>query len=204
MALGGEAVSYERGTPLGELPVRKLTDLGLSTRGQKREHSKPILHKSETGSYLRPMDFVHHSTSGVRVIKKKTKYRRIEGGHGTRGVAQNLVAACTLSVPVMRGGGGFRIYVYICTYDSIFIYVYMYIFMYTTIRVRLLKDVKERYNACELVTIHVHTLQYVYFLSPRPLLYSARRHTLHSLIGKKVSTQKSLVVKFTTRMLFSV
>jgi len=29
---------------------------------------------SEAGSYLRPIDFVYHSTLGVRVIKKKKKF----------------------------------------------------------------------------------------------------------------------------------
>ena len=33
----------------------------------------PDLHSSEEGSYLRLIDFVYHSTLGLRVIKKKKK-----------------------------------------------------------------------------------------------------------------------------------
>jgi len=38
---------------------------------------------SKAGSYLRLIDFVYHSTPGLRVIKKKRRstFRRIENGH---------------------------------------------------------------------------------------------------------------------------
>jgi len=47
---------------------------------------------AEAGSYLRLIDFVYHSTLGVRVIKKKKrrvnsgylKSKRHESGHGFR------------------------------------------------------------------------------------------------------------------------
>jgi len=34
---------------------------------------------SETGSYLRLIDFVYHSTLGLRVIKKKNKIYNVTG-----------------------------------------------------------------------------------------------------------------------------
>jgi len=34
---------------------------------------------SEAGSYLRLIDFVHHSTLGLRVIKKKRRLRIVKG-----------------------------------------------------------------------------------------------------------------------------
>ena len=60
---------------------------------------------SEAGSYLRLIDFVHHSTLGLRVIKKKRRRERYTesecdaqrerqwggGGHGARPLMQTQV-----------------------------------------------------------------------------------------------------------------
>jgi len=59
--LGGEVVSYERGTPV-RTPLLSLNKWTMR-RG------------SEAGSYLRLIDFVYHATLGLRVIKKKKKER---------------------------------------------------------------------------------------------------------------------------------
>jgi len=39
---------------------------------------------SEEGSYLRLIDFVYHSTLGVRIIKKKKKHRSLPAARATR------------------------------------------------------------------------------------------------------------------------
>ena len=76
VVLGGGAVSYERGTPvvvwrvgfwvegLGDPRVRP------QTASEQRANN---CSGSEAGSYLRLIDFVYHSTLGLRVIKKKKK-----------------------------------------------------------------------------------------------------------------------------------
>jgi len=44
----------------------------------ERERERQVdLCGSEAGSYLRPIDFVHHSTLGLRVTKKKKKDRTL-------------------------------------------------------------------------------------------------------------------------------
>ena len=47
---------------------------------------------SEAGSYLRLIDFVYHSTLGLRVIKKKKKFKHAHRGQSRR-------ALCTESAP---------------------------------------------------------------------------------------------------------
>ena len=42
----------------------------------ENNHFTEVCCGSEAGSYLRPIDFVYHSTLGVRVIKNKKKQRR--------------------------------------------------------------------------------------------------------------------------------
>jgi len=41
------------------------------------DFSSGYLHGSEAGPYLRLIDFVYHSTLGLRVIKKKQKYLHV-------------------------------------------------------------------------------------------------------------------------------
>ena len=45
-------------------------------RVQQNNYFTEICSGSEAGSYLRPINFVYHSTLGVRVIKKKQLGRR--------------------------------------------------------------------------------------------------------------------------------
>jgi len=44
---------------------------GLRGEGRVKKVDAEMCSGSEAGSYLRPMDFVYHSTLGLRVIKKK-------------------------------------------------------------------------------------------------------------------------------------
>jgi len=58
----------------------KLTG-GLPDSQFKNNHFTEMCSGSEAGSYLRRIDFVYHSTPGLRVIKKKKKkkpYRTVE------------------------------------------------------------------------------------------------------------------------------
>ena len=64
-----------RATPLGRSRYR-----GAGGVGEQLE----LLLGSEAGSYLRLIDFVYHSTLGVRVIKKKAVHR------GAGGVGEQL------------------------------------------------------------------------------------------------------------------
>ena len=43
-----------------------------------RKHINEMCSGSEAGSYLRPIDFVNHSTLGLRVIKKKRMKKHTE------------------------------------------------------------------------------------------------------------------------------
>jgi len=58
-------------------------------------HFTEMCSGSEAGSYLRLIDFVYHSTLGVRVIKKKKK--RIRGG-AARGRGAAGAPACPQSM----------------------------------------------------------------------------------------------------------
>ena len=82
VVLGGGAVSYERGTPVIVTPpraqeaarTRMCSSLLLSSLRSKNNHSTEMCSGSEAGSYLRLIDFVYHSTLGLRVIKKKKSH----------------------------------------------------------------------------------------------------------------------------------
>ena len=71
MTLGRCSLSIfcSRGTPPGVFGVQILVSQGLHGRVY-------MCSGSEAGSYLRLIDFVYHSTLGLRVIKKK----KIHGG----------------------------------------------------------------------------------------------------------------------------
>ena len=50
--------------------------VGMEWAGQfENNYFAEMCSGSETGSYLRPIDFVYHSTLGLRVIKKKKNGR---------------------------------------------------------------------------------------------------------------------------------
>jgi len=49
------------------------TELGLQRPQFENNYFTEMCCGSEAGSYLRLMDFVYHSTLGLRVIKKKKK-----------------------------------------------------------------------------------------------------------------------------------
>ena len=56
---------------------------GLGSRSQLgNNYLAEMCSGSEAGSYLRLIDFVYHSTLGLRVIKKKKKSRRAPAGTG--------------------------------------------------------------------------------------------------------------------------
>jgi len=93
--LGGAAVSYERGTPVAV----ELRECLMST-WLENNHVTEMCSSSEAGSYLRLIDFVYHSTLGLRVIKKKRD-------SGVEGVPDECVAPAPpeASAAGRRGGG---------------------------------------------------------------------------------------------------
>jgi len=80
VALGGGAVSYERGTPVTAPRLHKPEALARRTAPPREDSDswKPArlstnLQPTGTGSYLRLIDFVYHSTLGLRVTRKKKR-----------------------------------------------------------------------------------------------------------------------------------
>jgi len=88
VVLGGVAVSYERGTPKLSWRQNRFA-VQFNKNGMGITNSAPLsmaalqpvdpnyftemCSGSEAGSYLRLVDFVYHSTPGLRVIKEKKK-----------------------------------------------------------------------------------------------------------------------------------
>ena len=70
MVLGGGAVSYDRGTPADHTKPNQ-TEVALDQ--VENNYFTETCSGSEAGSYVRLIDFVYHSTLGLRVIKKKKK-----------------------------------------------------------------------------------------------------------------------------------
>ena len=67
---GGEAGSYLR---LADSCITQLKAQGPSrTCNESKEEEEALSNGSEAGSYLKLIDFVYHSTLGLRVIKKKS------------------------------------------------------------------------------------------------------------------------------------
>jgi len=73
VVLGGGAVSYERGTPVGRVRAR-----GAAGPPETRNPFSftEMCSDSEAGSYSRLIDFLYHSTLGLRVIKRKKRAAR--------------------------------------------------------------------------------------------------------------------------------
>ena len=81
--LGGEVVSCERGTPVGPYggacPFIRVPPPPHTTNPWGRDslnYFTEMCSGSEAGSYFRLIDFLYHSTLGLRVIKKKQKYEK--------------------------------------------------------------------------------------------------------------------------------
>ena len=80
---------------------------------------------SEAGSCLRLVDFVYHSTLGLRVMKEKKT--RSAAGY-PRGGARPHSVSVSLSLSLCFG-------IYLSIYLSIYIHIYIYIYIYTYIEV---------------------------------------------------------------------
>ena len=97
------------------LVARLLGGLGVGVQSDnrvRRDYFPEMCSGSEAGSYLWRIDFVCHSTLGVRVIKKKKKLsHRCKSANSSRsnqkgGVRKHLVARL---VEVWGSGFGFRL-----------------------------------------------------------------------------------------------
>ena len=84
VVLGGLDVSYGRGTPVRAVDCCSVRLMECSTK---------MCSGSEAGSYLRLIDFVYHSTLGLRVIKKRRGEETFDSF-----LAQSLPGVCSVLV----------------------------------------------------------------------------------------------------------
>jgi len=88
-------------------PLDPLLDLPLRYSSQfKNNYFTEICSGSEAGSYLRLIDFVYHSTLGLRVIQKEKKEggRPWRGGRRCRGRGASPALTCMIQLPWREAG----------------------------------------------------------------------------------------------------
>ena len=79
------------------------------------------------GSYLRLIDFVYHSTLGLRIIKKNKKDINLRKDlHG-----------CLLDEALLYFPLELLHLIYICKYIYIYIYMYVYIYIYKCVYIHM-------------------------------------------------------------------
>jgi len=94
------------------LRTRASADSSLGWGSGSDNYFTEICSGSEAGSYLRLIDFVHHSTLGLRVINKKKKFGGWGSGLEVEGSGGSAVFAREVArhwEEVRVQGSGFRV-----------------------------------------------------------------------------------------------